>query len=252
MGERYILQGGLQIVEPATSQRRERNASARSSHRRDKSGQRGDQLEGRAQAIRERVVDLAVQSGQVGAIAATLGLMIVETSCAFLESCVSGVRSKNLATTYIDNASDGASEIAVTAAASNTANFVLAIVDDGSDLEDKLLGAIIVPAVTDLGNDSVALVAEGGEGVLDVGVGLIVGWGCGLIGGRGGGLIGSWGVGLIVSWDGSGEGHSTGSDNSEDGREAHCKRRWRRLLRLRTKVGCVVGGVLEQHSAQVL
>ena len=135
----------------------------RSLQRSNKSGQRGDQVEARAQASRERVVDLAVESGQVGAPVATRGLMIVEISCAFLEWCVNEVRSQKFATTYINNAGDRVGEIAVAIpTGSKAANFVLAIVDGGSHLEDNIFVAIVVLAAAELWNDSVALITEGG------------------------------------------------------------------------------------------
>ena len=71
---------------------------------------------------------------------------------------------------------------------------------DGSDkLGRDILGALVVPAATELGEDGVALVAERVEGTDDVVVGP---------------LRDNFG-------DGAGEGHNTSSEDSEDGGETH-------------------------------
>ena len=87
-------------------------------------------------------------------------------------------------------------------------------VDGGDELGGDRLGALVVPAATELGEDGVALVAERVEGTDDVRVGP---------------LRDDFG-------DGPGEGHDTSGEDSEDGGEAHgeerrvTKRRgWRRL-----------------------
>jgi hypothetical protein len=102
-----------------------------------------------------------------------------------------------LAATYGENASDGVSDIAVTSAASKRADGVLSIVDGVNELEGNLVGAIVILAVVELRDDSVAFTAEVVEGVLDVS----------------GGPLG----------DDTGGGHGTGSEDSEGGREAHDK-----------------------------
>ena len=103
------------------------------------------------------------------------------------------------ATTYIDSARDGVGEIGARSAARRTTCAGFTGVDGGNDLVDHVGGAVVINATVVLLDDGGALVAEAGEGVLDVGDGLPRG----------------------DVWDDSGKGHGAGSKDSEDGREVH-------------------------------
>ena len=72
-------------------------------------------------------------------------------------------------------------------------------VDGSDDLSGNLLGALVVPAGSELGEDGVALVAERVEGTDDVVVGP---------------LRDDFG-------DGAGEGHDTSGEDGEDSGETH-------------------------------
>ena len=165
----------------------------------DEGLQTGCQVEGSLQETGERGVDLSVDIGQAGAFAATLGLMRVETLGDFLKQRVSEANPRVLANTYGDNVGDGGSDRRGSGTASNTAKGVGIVVDCSNEFADNRVGALVVVAAVELWDDSVALAAEVGEGLLDV---------------RNGPLRDDLG-------DSAGKGHSTGSEDSEDGRESH-------------------------------
>jgi len=72
-------------------------------------------------------------------------------------------------------------------------------INGSSELDGDILRALVVPAVGELGEDAVALVAERVEGLGDIAVGP---------------LRDDFG-------DGAGERHDTSSEDSEDGGETH-------------------------------
>jgi hypothetical protein len=165
----------------------------------DKDEQTKAQVEDRLQATGERDVDLGVDIDQVSAPAATAGLMRLETVGDFLEGCVSEMEPRKLVDTYDDNVSDNVSEREGRKSASETTKGGGTNIDCSNELDDNSVSARVVIAATKLGNNSVALVAEVGEGVLDVGRGP---------------LRDDFG-------DSAGEGHSTGGEDSKDGGETH-------------------------------
>ena len=165
----------------------------------DEDEQTKAQVEGRLQANGEREVDLGVDVDQPRATAATLGLMRIKTNRDFLKRDVSEANPWVLANTYGDNVGHDVSKRGCAETARKTANGGGTNVDGSNELNDDCIGALVIIAVVELGNNSVALVAEVGEGVLDV---------------RNPPLRDNVG-------DGAGEDHGTGSEDSEDGRETH-------------------------------
>lgn len=165
----------------------------------DEDNQTEAQIEGRLQAKGQREVDLGVDIDQPRATAATLGLMRVETNGDFLKRRVSEANPWVLADTYGGNVGDNASKHSGTETARETAKGSGTNIDGSNELNNNCIGALVVIAVVELGDDSVALAAEDVEGVLDV---------------RDGPLRDDLG-------DGAGEGHSTGSEDREDSRETH-------------------------------
>lgn len=168
----------------------------------DEGGQIEAQVEAQAQASTERKIELSIDTDYVGAPAVTLIFVIVQTDSDLLEWRVSGVLAElwRTVTTYGDNVNDDSNETTeVTERASETVNVIFTIVDDGNELEDNLVGAVIVVAAVELLNDGAALAAEVGPSVLDL---------------AGGPLRDDL-------WDGTGESHGTSSEDSEDGEETH-------------------------------
>jgi len=189
--------------------------------------QTGDQAEDLLQAKGERGVDLSVGVGQIGAVGATLGLMTIKTGVDFLEGCVSELCPWKLAITHGDNASDERSERRASRTAGTKTTEGGGTSLDGSDeLVDNVVGAAVVHAAIELGNDGVGRLAEDVEGVLDFGDGPLLRVDGPILDGpvlHGPVLDGILLVGL---GNGGGEGHSTGSEDSEDGRETHDGEAW--------------------------
>ena len=101
--------------------------------------------------------------------------------------------------TYVDNVGDKRSDRSVVGTARKTAESGSLAVNGRSDVADGTVGALIVLAATEFGSDSIQLVAEVGENVLDVpSVPLRDDLG-----------------------DGAGQDHRTGGEDSEDGGETH-------------------------------
>jgi hypothetical protein len=109
------------------------------------------------------------------------------------------VRLCKITITYGNNIGNDVSETDGSKADIKTTKAGCALVDCDTKLERNRIGAIVVVAVVELRKDIVTLAAEGGDGILDV---------CG-------------GPLRNNLRDSAGEGHSTGSDDSEDGRETH-------------------------------
>ena len=165
----------------------------------DEGNQTRGQVEGPLQEKGERGIDLGVGIDQMRAFAATLGLMRVKGLSDFLKRRVSEADPRVPADTYGDNVANGSSDWRGSGTASNTTKCVGMIVDGSNELNDNRVGALVVIAAIELGNDSVALAAEVGEGLLNV---------------RSGPLRDDFG-------DSDGECHGTGRKDSEDGRETH-------------------------------
>jgi len=104
-----------------------------------------------------------------------------------------------LADTYRDDRDDDISNPKVGQTARMAVDGRGADVDGRNDLGSDLLGALVVPAGSELGEDRVALVAERVEGSDDVVVRPL----------------------RDDFWDGPGEGNDTSGENSEDGGETH-------------------------------
>lgn len=169
--------------------------------RSDVTDQPGAQVEDGGQAGRERDVNLGVGSDNVGAPAAALVLMIVQTDSDFLELRVSGVGTRKLVITYSDNVGDDSTESEITRTAGIPAGGGITRVDGGNELEDDLVGAVVVAAAIELLDDGAALVAEVGPGGLE--------------------LVDRP---LLDDFrDSASEGHGTGGEDSEDGGETHCE-----------------------------
>lgn len=125
--------------------------------------------------------------------------MIVKTVRDCLESLVSGLKRQERATTYSDNPNDNLNEFSGRIPPSTAPKGGCTNVDCGNQLDDNGGGAVVGGAGAELGNESVALVVEGVEGIYDV---------------AGGPLLDDLG-------DSPGEGHCTGGEDSEDSRETH-------------------------------
>ena len=108
---------------------------------------------------------------------------------------MSGLRSQDSVTTYGNNISNDVGIIAVASATRKRPDLVLAIVDGIDDLEDNLVGAVVVTTGVELGEESVALGTEVVEDGLQVSVRPL--------------------------GDGTGQGQRTGGEDSEDSRETH-------------------------------
>ena len=130
--------------------------------------------------------------------------MLFESNANFLEGRVSRVRRWKFVITHIDNVGDETTQIGGGRTASKAANSGGTSVDGTDEFGDDLLGAGVVHTVVELGNDGVGRAAEGVEGVLDVGDGPL----------------------FNDPGNGSGEGHCTGGEDSEDGRETHGEEAW--------------------------
>jgi len=114
------------------------------------------------------------------------------------------VESRKSAITYDDYVSDCVSNHEGAKTTSKATNEGVTVVDGDDELGANESGARVVVAVVELENGGVALVVEVVEGVLDFGIGPLrndVGYS-------------------------AGEGHSTGSEDSKDGREAHDEEAW--------------------------
>ena len=240
-----VLHGVHQTSESRRkSQRTKRKDWAKILQGRDKSGQPGVHVETRVQTIGERAVKLGVGGENVGAPGAALGLMALKTILNFLGWNVSGLRPLSLIRTYSDNISYGVGVIAVASASRKRPDLGFTIVDGIDELEDNLVGAVVVTTGIELGEESVTLGAEVVEDGWQTGSGGIGGGGVGGVGGCVGGVggfiggIGSVGGGIrddirdLVGGGGggggigplgddTGEGNSAGSEDSEDGRETH-------------------------------
>ena len=147
----------------------------------------------------ERDVDLSVDAENVGAPDAALVLVVPKANNNFLKQIMSEMKPRELAATYSDDISNDAGQGEGTDTTINTTKDVRATVDGSNELNDDLVGAIVVVAAVELGRDGVNIVSEGGEGVLD-------GSNVPLHGGLG---------------NSPSEGHNTGSDDSEDSEETH-------------------------------
>ena len=178
---------------------RERGNKRTNSQSSEEDKQTKAQVEDRLQAKGEREVDLGVDSDQARAPAATLLLVRVKTDSDFLEQRVSKVKSWKLANTYGGNFGNDVGDRRATKTTSKATEGGGTSVDGNDELNGNRIRALVVVAVVELGNDRVALLAEVGEGLLDVGVGPL------------GDDLG----------DSASEGHGTGSEDSEDGRETH-------------------------------
>ena len=167
------------------------------------SGENEDQtdahVEDRLQAEGERQVDGGEDTDRAGAPVATSAHMQVESDNDFLGEGVSEVEPWKLSSTYGDDFDDDISNRKVGETAGVVVDGVGTDVDGSNNLGGDLLSALVVPAAAERGEDAVALVAEGVEGVRDVAVGP---------------LRNDFG-------DGAGEGHDTSSEDSEDGGETH-------------------------------
>ena len=109
------------------------------------------------------------------------------------------MRLWKLAQTYGDNVGDDGNERSGSGTSRKRIEGGSTSVDGSNDFVDNFFGACVVGAAVELGGDSTDLVAEVGDSILDV---------------RNGPLRGNLG-------HCAGEGHSTGSEDSEDGRETH-------------------------------
>ena len=150
---------------------------------------------------------------------------------------VSQVELWKLANTYRDDFDDDISNRKVSETTGMVADGVGADVDGSDNLGGDLLGALVVPAAAERGDDAVAVVVEGIEGVHDVAVRPL----------------------RNDLGDGTGEGHDTSGEDGEDGGETHGEeagdeerraKRLRRLLWLRATEG--VDETLNQRVVQVL
>ena len=109
------------------------------------------------------------------------------------------MKPRKLPKTYVDNVGDKRSDRSVVGTARKTAKSGSLTVNGRTDVADGTVGARVVLAATELGSDSIQLVAEVGENVLDVpNVPLREDLG-----------------------DSAGQDHRTGGEDSEDGRETH-------------------------------
>ena len=105
------------------------------------------------------------------------------------------VRPRKLAKTYGNHIGCGESDLIVTSAARKRGDGGVAGGDDTNELVDEILRALVILAVAELGNDGPGVFADVAESLLDV---------------RGRPL-----------GDSTGNGHSTGSKDAEDGGETH-------------------------------
>jgi hypothetical protein len=123
----------------------------------------------------------------------------LETDGDFLEGKVSEADPLKLLNTYGDDLDSRLSNHEGAKTDVNATNSGGALVDSDNELADNETRARIVVAAIEPGEDGVALSAKEAEGVRHVG---------------GGPLLDDFG-------DGTGEGHSTSSEDGEDGGEAH-------------------------------
>ena len=157
-------------------------------------------VENRLQAKREREVDGGEDTDCPGAPATTGAHVQVEGRSDFLQPrSVKSMEPSKLANTYRDDRDDDISNPEVGQTSRMTVDSGGADVDGGNDLGCDLLGALVVPASSELGEDGVTLVAERVEGTDDVVVGP---------------LRDDFG-------DSTGEGNDTSGEDSEDGGETH-------------------------------
>ena len=171
----------------------------------DEGEQTDDQAEDLLQAKEERDANLSIDIDRTGAIDATVALMIVETDTGFLQGRVSTkVWPRKLAITHDNNVSDEANQRGGSKTTSKTIKGGGTNVDCSGELDDGVLGAGVVVAIVELGNDYVDRAGEDLEDVLDLGDGSLA----------------------DDIRDSAGEGHSTGGEDSEDGRETHGEEAW--------------------------
>ena len=109
------------------------------------------------------------------------------------------MESQKFAGTYDSNIGGGGGSCSVTGTTRKSTESIRTSIDGSNELNDDCIGARIVLAAIELGKDSITLVAEVRESVLDV---------------RDRPLRDDLG-------NNTGEGYSTGSEDSEDGRETH-------------------------------
>ena len=132
-----------------------------------------------------------------------------------------------LAKTYFDELDHGGGVAIIASAARNGRDGSGAVVEDILEVADSLLGAVIARAVVELAKGSFGLLHDVVENGWDIARPICVG----IASGRGGiargwaDIVGGW-VGIVrarraVARDGGGEGHSTGSNDTEDGGETH-------------------------------
>jgi len=127
--------------------------------------------------------------------------MLVERDSDFLKRCVREVNETlEIRQTYGDNVdNDGSERGGTDKNTSKTVEDVGTNVDGSNEFNDDCLGARVIVAVVELGDDGIALVAKVAERIPYV---------------RNGPFRDDLG-------DSAGEGHSAGSEDSEDGRETH-------------------------------